>query len=207
MDCFVRDMAFDYTTGTMFAVLSDDRNTGALAQMDLKTGLFTVVGDTGYEMVALACDNRGILYAVDAAGNMYQLNKDTAEATYRSSTSMSGSIYQSMHYDYNNDTIYWARTNGFGSKLMRLDRETGYAVSLGTIDAASGEQKGVGIEVTSLFSIPAEEPATPATLQATGVRLPEAMAAAVGKRFDAACHPSAGERGPGGGEPYLDLQR
>ena len=83
VDCFVRDMAFDYTTGTMFAVLSDDRNTGALAQMDLKTGLFTVVGDTGYEMVALACDNGGILYAVDAAGNMYQLNKDTAEATYR----------------------------------------------------------------------------------------------------------------------------
>lgn len=94
---------------------------------------------------------------------------------------MSGSMYQSMHYDYNNDTIYWARTNGFGSKLMRLDRETGYAVSLGTIDAASGEQKGVGIEVTSLFSIPAEEPATPATLQATGVRLPEVMVAAVGK--------------------------
>lgn len=30
VDCFVRDMAFDYTTGTMFAVLSDDRNTGRL---------------------------------------------------------------------------------------------------------------------------------------------------------------------------------
>ncbi len=141
MDCFVRDMAFAYTTGTMFAVLSDDRNTGALAQMDLKTGLFTVVGDTGYEMVALACDNEGALYAVNAAGYLYQLNKDTAEATYRSSTSMSGSMYQSMHYDYNNDTIYWAQTSGFGSKLMRLDRETGYAVSLGVIDAASGKQR------------------------------------------------------------------
>ena len=180
VDCFVRDMAFDYTTGTMFAVLSDDRNTGALAQMDLKTGLFTVVGDTGYEMVALACDNEGALYAVNAAGYLYQLNKDTAEATYRSSTSMSGSMYQSMHYDYNNDTIYWAQTSGFGSKLMRLDRETGYAVSLGVIDAASGKQKSLGIEVTSLFSIPEEEPATPATLQATGVRLPETMVAAVG---------------------------
>lgn len=120
---------------------------------------------------------------------------------------MSGSMYQSMHYDYNNDTIYWARTNGFGSKLMRLDRETGYAVSLGTIDAASGEQKGVGIEVTSLFSIPAEEPGN--TCHTAGYRRPTAGGdgCGSGQAFDAACHPSAGERGPGGGEPYLDLQR
>lgn len=94
---------------------------------------------------------------------------------------MSGSMYQSMHYDYNNDTIYWAQTSGFGSKLMRLGPgRPDMAVSLGVIDAASGKQKSLGIEVTSLFSIPEEEPATPATLQATGVRLPETMVAAVG---------------------------
>ena len=181
VDCMVRDMAFDYTTGTMFAVLSDERNVGALAQMDLKTGLFTVVGDTGCEMVALACDNAGVLFAVDSAGQMYRLDKNTAQAEYLSGTGMSGSMYQSMHYDYNNDTIYWAQTNGFGSKLMSLDRETGHAVSLGTIDADSGTQKGVGIEVTSLFSIPEKEPATPATVQAIGVRLPETAVAAMDK--------------------------
>ena len=71
----------------------------------------------------------------------------------------------------------------------------------------AANKKGVGIEVTSLFSIPAEEPATPATLQATGVRLPEVMVAAVGKPLTLHATPSAGERGPGGGEPYLDLQR
>lgn len=177
---YVRDMAFDYTTGAMFAIIMDENYQGALAQMNLTDGTFTVVGDTGTDVITLACDEEGILYGVDTRGMLYTLNKSTGERTEVGPTGLRGTTYQSMHYDWNNDTIYWSQSNDFSSNLVEVDPATGTAKKLGTIDGDRGPMVGKGITVTSLYSIPETEPQVPETVQTMGVRLPEKTAAVVG---------------------------
>lgn len=178
---YVRDMTFDYTTGTMFAIVMDENYQGALAQMNMTDGTFTVVGDTGTDIITLASDNEGILYTVDTHGMLYTVDKSTAELTEVGSTGMRGTTYQSMHYDWNNDTLYWSQSNDFSSNLVEVDRTTGEAKKLGTIDGNRGAMIGRGINVTSLYSIPETEPQVPETVKAMGVCLPERAAAVVGK--------------------------
>lgn len=187
VDCQIRDMAFDYTTGAMFAIVQDDKHVGALAQMNLETGLLTIVGDTGTELVALACDDEGVLYGVALdgrfGGKLYQLDKVTAAATAIGSTIYPSDTYQSMTYDFNNDTIYWAQSSNYGGRFLELDRATGNVKDLGRVNAGGGTAESNGIQTTALFSVPEKEPQVPETLAATGVRLPEQTVATVGKEL------------------------
>ena len=54
-------MAFDYTTGVMYAIVSGGFVRGGLAQLELQTGQIALVGDTGITLAALCCDAKGEL--------------------------------------------------------------------------------------------------------------------------------------------------
>ncbi|MGM9641314.1 MAG: S8 family serine peptidase [Faecousia sp.] len=177
----VRDMAFDYTTGTMYAVLVTDGMEGGLAQLNLKTGEYTILGDMGALMVAVACDDKGVIYTLDDSGNLYTVDKVTAEATYVGKAGSSSIVYQSMHYDYTNDQLYWASASRFDANLVAIDRSNGAGRSLGRINAGGGETQSNGIQTTCLFSIPETEPQVPETVTANGVSLPKAAVAALGE--------------------------
>ncbi len=168
-DFLVRDMAFDYTTGTMYAVGYDEVVKGGLYAFDIKTGEFTFIADNdmGATLVALACDNNGVLYAADDYGEVVIVDKETAVLQ---STGIYGGYsmyFQSMVYDYNNDTIYWAK----GGSIYEVDVEKGTMKSIGT----------TGCSVSGLFTVPQTEIEVPESVEPAGVVLAEKNTVAVGE--------------------------
>ncbi|MGM9641413.1 MAG: S8 family serine peptidase [Faecousia sp.] len=175
VDYTVRDMAFDYTTGVMYAIVEGGTVVGALAQMNLETGEMVLVGDTGEKLATLACDRKGILYTVAENSNLCTIDKETCTLSVVGSTGYSARYIQSMHYDLNSDNVYWAQIADENSHgLLMLDLETARASRLGDISA-------MGAEVSCLYTVPEKEPAVPEKLAPNGVRIPERSLAVVGE--------------------------
>ena len=168
-ELMLRDLAFDYTTGTMYAVGYSDSVLGGLYQVDLNTLELTLVADNdlGTQLVALACDNNGKLYAADNSGEVYAVNKYTAELTSTGIYGPASQYLQSMTYDYNNDAIYWAVAGG----IYQLDLAARRAVMAGTTDCS----------ISGLFSVSKQQIHVPATVDPTGVSMPEKDTVAVGE--------------------------
>ncbi|MBQ7872093.1 MAG: S8 family serine peptidase [Oscillospiraceae bacterium] len=175
----VRDMEFDYTTGTLYAVAYNEVVAGGLYQMDLNTGALTLVGDNdlGVTLTTLAVDDEGVIYAGADDGMIYTVNKDTVELTATGIPGSTSQYLQAMAYDFNNDTIYMTA----GGTLSRLDLENRERVSMGLADFESGEVGTAGCVVSGLFSVPADGgPAIPETVEPAGVRMAAKNTVAVG---------------------------
>ncbi|MBQ7871508.1 MAG: Ig-like domain-containing protein, partial [Oscillospiraceae bacterium] len=162
----IRDMAFDYTTGTMYAVAQGGTVTGAVAQINLTTGEATVVADSGTELVAMSCDAAGQLYVISADGNLNKVDKYTATLEYVGYMGGVVSGYQGMHYDHDSGNTYWANQLG----IYLLDLEACTKTGVGYAGGAVG----------SLLTMPKSEPEAPATTPVTGVSLRERAAVVKG---------------------------
>ena len=136
------DMAFDYTTNTLF-VLTDELTLGAgghLVKLNYHTGEVTDLGVvTGIDSeskqgVTLACDNEGVLYTVDySTGDLYTINKKTLKASFVGKTGYNPSYVQSMTVDHETDKLYWAAYAGYSYRAVfyEVNKTTG---ELTTID-------------------------------------------------------------------------
>ena len=116
------DMAFDYSTDTLY-VLTDElkeNEGGHLMTVDYLTGKVTDLGviegvdheDT--QLLTLACDNEGQLFAVDISeGRLYTVDAETVTATGMAQKSSYYPAYaQSMTVDHETDKLYWAGYQG-----------------------------------------------------------------------------------------------
>lgn len=179
-DVLIRDMAFDFTTGTLYAIGNTEMVAGGLYQINVDTGEMTLVSDNSRKaaLVALAVDDAGVFYVADDKANVMIMDKNTGRLT---DTGIQGtpSVYlQAMTYDYNNDAIYWA----VGGKMLQVDVENGQLLTLGAADVNSGEMFTVGCVVSGLFSVPSADkmPVLPETVEPEGVVLDERDTVAVG---------------------------
>ena len=131
------DMAFDYTTNTMYVLANaleyetyfPEGEVNILLSLDLTTGDVTILGkifaEEGEDLLALtlACDNSGTLYTINYEnGKLYTIDKTPAETTaqygygsYMAKCITTGdakyfpaSYTQSMTVDHETDTLYWA---------------------------------------------------------------------------------------------------
>ncbi len=164
----MRDMGFDYTTGTMYAIGYDDTVKGGLYQMDLTTGEMILVGDNdlGEQLTAMAVTPDGTIYAAGESGTVYTVDKDTVELTDTGITGGTSQYLQSMTYDFNNDRIYWI--------------VNGMLYSLDTGNAALEYVGDTAYYTSALFSVPQSAvPELPETVAPAGVRLPELETVAV----------------------------
>ena len=168
VDMMVRAMAFDYTTGTMYALAYDDTVSSGLYQVDLETMEMTLIGDNdaGATLVAMAIDDEGVLYVSNSDGELFTMNKRTAELQPTGITGASSPYLTSMTYDYNNDTIYWA----VGGTMYSVDTENGTVAAIGSTDCV----------VSALFSVPYQKVAVPETVDPTSVVMQEKNTVAVG---------------------------
>ena len=171
----LRDMAFDYTTGVLYAIAEGGEYVGTLVQVDTATGTLAAIGDCGKILAALTVDADGKLYAIGNDTNLYAIDKTTGAATLIGSTGVSAvSLYQSMHYDMDTGNTYWARVaSDYSNGLYLVDLETGSATNLGTV--------GTGAEVGALYTVPTKTPEVPATLEPTAVKMNEKNIVTVGK--------------------------
>ena len=163
------DMAYDYSTGYMYAVTVDDFNyVSMLHYVNMNTGELVSVCEQPYLSglcMTLACSTDGILYAIDADGILYQaavvnffddLSGEwmTYIESYPIMTGLGVLQYaQSMCYDHNNNVLIWGHPET--SQLYWIDPYNGFSINL-------GDPSGSGLfEYTGMYSVPAEIPELP----------------------------------------------
>ncbi len=168
MDVLVRAMAFDYTTGTMYALAASETVAGGLYQVDLDTMEMTFLADNDLnaELVTMACDDNGQLYVTDSQGTLYAMDKHTAKLTDTGLAGNATNYLSSMTYDFNNDTIYWA----VAGHIYDVNPEEGTLTSIGNTDCV----------ISALFSVPMYKIEAPETTDPTGVVLQDKNTVAVG---------------------------
>ena len=157
------DMAYDYSTGTMYVIDYNENNwTSTLYILNMATGKLIEAASGTDVYVTLACDGNGQLYTISYDGILYELHlmKDTSGGggggvmplsttteekyvlypNYVMQTPVTGVYYaQSMCYDHNNDVILWMNTDTFCIYwLGGLTSASPYAVAL-------GEPSGTGV--------------------------------------------------------------
>lgn len=150
----VVSMAFDYTTGTMYALtLHIGGKPGYLATVDLTNGKVTKLHQLDECVSALAADEYGTLYGVGSAGpyedaSLFTIYKESGKCTfvqsmpgtyvYTGDNYMSEVMYNSqMTYDYGTKRLYLNATNkfkGYNSKnygfyMIQLEGEEEKEVS------------------------------------------------------------------------------
>ncbi|MEG1560629.1 MAG: Ig-like domain-containing protein [Clostridia bacterium] len=140
------DMAYDYTTNTMYALFGDIER--GLATVNLTTGELTHIGVISKTciIVTLAADNMGRLYGIALqSGMLYEIDKTTAECLEIGDTTAGAVSYvQSMTYSFETDTLYWAGYTtepNAGGFLYSVDRNTGAVRTV--FDAQIGEICGL----------------------------------------------------------------
>ncbi|MDR2058124.1 MAG: choice-of-anchor J domain-containing protein [Dysgonamonadaceae bacterium] len=129
------DMAYDYSTGTMYALGYDPKtNAPQLKTVNLETGAMTYVADLDRDFSTLSIDLAGNLYAVSNNGNFTSINKTTGAVTIIGGTGVTPDYLQSAAFDHNTGRLFWAMCNTYGEgKLLEIDPSTGMVTDLGTL--------------------------------------------------------------------------
>ena len=133
------DMAYDYTTNTMYFIANSEDIDGvsAIGTVNLENGKTTFTSNLAYYCKAIAIDARGQMYALTNSGILLKVNKSNGESTSVGNTGINFASwwnFQSMEFDHENGTLYLA---AWGSDekttLYTLDTSTGKATNLGPI--------------------------------------------------------------------------
>lgn len=146
---FVQDMAYDYSSKTMYALRAGN-NTSELVTVNLTDGSLTLIGSTGLNMHAMACSKEGTLYAVTSTGDLCTIDKATAAPTTVGNTGVTDVKHlQSMAFDHNSGRLFWSQTGSqIIGHLYELDPQTAIATPLGY--ARHGE---LSAEIIALYSV------------------------------------------------------
>ncbi|MBO4848961.1 MAG: hypothetical protein J5586_07415 [Clostridia bacterium] len=149
---FVYGMAFDHTTGTMYALCNEDHP--YIASVDLATGALTRVVNinlgSALGVQTFAIDDAGDFYVLTfsaVSSKLMRVNRNTGAMTQVIDTGLACFYAQSMTYDPSTRLIYWAHSAESTSSengLYALDIEAQTISPLGMI--------GDGIELMCLFT-------------------------------------------------------
>lgn len=143
---FLKDLAYDYTTSTMYGIGPNGSLTSetGLFTIDLATGNVTLVGLSGLgqgtsnHIMTLGCSPEGYLYGISYSttdGLLYSINKSTGLATLIGSTGVITRYAQSMEFDKNDGTLYWCNCNATDGWLYIVDPATANVTSVGMLGA------------------------------------------------------------------------
>ena len=150
----VSDMTYDYTTNTMYALAEDEvtnyreLKVTSLCIVNTETGELTRVGGTGDlygingygkkvidNLVTLACDKNGNLYAMSAYRHFYKIDKFTGKATEigKEHKLAVESFFQSMTFGADG-VLYWTQhtAHPYGW-LTTINTTTGVPTKIGTL--------------------------------------------------------------------------
>ena len=111
-DYYVLDMAYDYSTQTMYGLEPGGEDEVNLVRIDLTTGAPSVIGGLGQVVRAIACDREGKLFGMSGNGTLLRIDPLTAQTTAVGDTGFGDVIYlQSMAFDHNTGRLFWAATS------------------------------------------------------------------------------------------------
>ncbi|MCX6270315.1 MAG: choice-of-anchor J domain-containing protein [Bacteroidetes bacterium] len=149
MGVIVTDLAYDWTTGIMFAMTySSASSKSYLYTVDISTGATTQVGSCGSVLLmGLACDGSGVLYTVSlSTDQLLTVNKTNGATTIVGPIGFNANYAQNIEFDNSDNTLYYAAYHtDDGGQLRTIDRTTGATTLIGSFPG--------GMEVTG-FAIP-----------------------------------------------------
>ena len=135
-DNYATDMAYDYSSGLMYALYTDlGSYESKICVVNMNTGVTAVVSnwtaDYGmYGLFTLACDSKGMLYMLDYDGYLYSYEIATATPGYAMYDSLGSISYaQSMCWDHSNEVLLWAHCDG--TSINWIDVAEGFMLKLG----------------------------------------------------------------------------
>ncbi|MBC8544188.1 S8 family serine peptidase [Bianquea renquensis] len=159
----VSDMAFDYSSGVMYAITDDTQ----ISMVDTSNGeMYPVLTQEDQVLVALTVDEKGTVYVIgrkagstQADASLYTADLTAGTLTKIGDTGQKAVMEQSMTYDFENGYIYWAQAwakagEGRELNLCIVNPKNGYASVIGKI----GES---GSEVSALYCDSPDEPQAP----------------------------------------------
>lgn len=113
------DMAFDRTSGTMYALANDANGVRGLYTVNLETGEKTLVGNPadGQTLCTLAINGMGMAYAFETmTGALYRVNLSNGQLSLFCDTGYELNLIASATFDPDNDsTMYFA---AYGADIM-----------------------------------------------------------------------------------------
>ena len=136
----VQDMAFDWTTETMYAITNSGNGVSVLCTVDLLTGTLTdiaPINTNGRNFWAFTFDNHGSAYVLAAGvddydrtdtGKLYSLNLETCECTLIGDTGVVLYFAQGLAFNHATEQLYWFNSYDESNGLYELDRSTGEVV-------------------------------------------------------------------------------
>ena len=169
---FVYDMAFDYTTGTMYALAGPSDNTTDLYYVNLANGQLIECMATGadYMFLSLTVDANGTIYAMANSkeemdwetwqtvltnAQLYTLDPATGAIEWFMDSGATSNKLNSMAYDYDTGYIYWhALDAATKSGLYLIDLEEKASYNLGCIGTAGAQLTGLMVLADNYPEIP-----------------------------------------------------
>ena len=166
------DMAYDYTTGTMYAMFVDQNMyTSTLCAVNMKNGQVVDLGVTQSMFLwTLACDDAGVLYSISTSGQlvsihvdrimdgeMYGMPYDILDSAFMLVMEGLGNLSyaQSMCYDHANGVLLWAPVEYGTIAWIDHTAATPFIIPL-------GDPTGSGLfEYIGMHTIPAVIPELP----------------------------------------------
>ena len=159
MGTYPVDMAYDYSTGMMYALVLDyNTYENTLYAVNMSNGALMNMG-VGSGLLTLACSTDGTLYAADAYGYLnvlyvvdYGFGPMLAAEPVMDHSFGELFYLQSMCWDHNNDVLLWTCLENATVYWIDPLAETPYFVSL-------GDPTGSGVvEFVGMYVIPEEIP-------------------------------------------------
>lgn len=169
------DLTYDYTTDKVYGIY---KGNASLATLDIKTGAVKVVGEfkdiveEKYNMIALACDLSGQLYAVCTNDKFYKVNKANGKVTYVGDLGVDAAYDQTMAFDYSTGVLYWFNNGRYA--LYTINPKTGKATGINNL-FYNGEYDSLGAMMIPYINVAAGAPdrvtGRSATVSGTSVKL------------------------------------
>lgn len=127
--------AVDPTTGQVYGIFwNENHDTRQLGIVDYPNMKRTTIATVNQQLYALCCDNTGQLYAIDTAGNLCRVDKETAAVTIVGNTGFKPKYGQAAAVDAHTNKMYWTAFDGKRSLLMEVDLQTATATQLAEYD-------------------------------------------------------------------------
>ena len=160
--CIASDLTYDPTTDNIYGCFGrgtvEGQKSYLLGILNEFTGEVDELGTLPEQMLALACNAQGELYGIgEYTGNLYRIDKATAQTTLVGSTGKNIKYEQSATFDYANGKLYWAATpHGTDNPVFLYEVSTADG-SCKQLSEMTGRHEFTGLFTTSPFT-PAAAP-------------------------------------------------
>lgn len=141
MESMARSLAYNPADGLIYGSFANLDGSFSFSSLDIKKGSRKkIVARMENPYCALAADESGVLYGIDAKGDLVRIESKSGDSTLLYETGLPSAYTTSAIYDKVSGVIYYVQAREEASELFAIDPSDGSVLSLGVF--GGGEQWG-----------------------------------------------------------------